>query len=55
MQGHHPDEPTFCVLDGEGLSLEGAGSHVQVGLDEEASDNGIGNNQGYNIALFQNK
>ena len=21
MHGHHPDEPTFCVLDGEGLSL----------------------------------
>ena len=33
MHGHHPDEPTFCVLMAKGSRL-GAGSHVQVGLDE---------------------
>ena len=52
MHGHHPDEPTFCLLDGEGLSLEELEAMSKLDLTKEASDHGIGNNKGFNLALF---
>ena len=55
VHGHHPDEPTFCILDGDGLSLGELEATSKLDLKEEALDNGIGNNQGYNLALFPNK